>query len=53
MTLTQTARRRLIASYGADPAQVVVIPHGAVDHGPLSSVEQRRPSTARSSSPGD
>jgi polysaccharide biosynthesis protein PslF len=41
VTLTQTARRRLIASYGADPAQVVVIPHGAVDHGPTSSVEQR------------
>jgi glycosyltransferase involved in cell wall biosynthesis len=41
VTLTQTARRRLIASYGADPAQVVVIPHGAVDHGPTSSVEQQ------------
>ena len=40
VTLTQTARRRLIASYGADPAQVVVIPHGAVDHGPLSSGER-------------
>jgi polysaccharide biosynthesis protein PslF len=41
VTLTQTARRRLIASYGADPAQVVVIPHGAVDHGSTSSVEQQ------------
>ena len=41
VTLTQTARRRLIASYGADPAHVVVIPHGAVDHGPTSSVEQQ------------
>jgi polysaccharide biosynthesis protein PslF len=41
VTLTQTARRRLIASYGADPAQVVVIPHGAIDHGPTSSVEQQ------------
>ena len=41
VTLTQTARRRLIASYGADPAQVVVIPHGAVDHGPTSSVDQQ------------
>jgi len=41
VTLTQTARRRLIASYGADAAQVVVIPHGAVDHGPTSSVEQQ------------
>jgi glycosyltransferase involved in cell wall biosynthesis len=41
VTLTQTARRRLIASYGADAAQVVVIPHGAVDHGPTYSVEQQ------------
>jgi len=40
VTLTQTARRRLIASYGADPAQLVVIPHGAVDHGPASAVER-------------
>jgi glycosyltransferase involved in cell wall biosynthesis len=41
VTMTQTARRRLIASYGADPTQVVVIPHGAVDHGPTASVERR------------
>ena len=41
VTMTHTARRRLLASYGADPAQVVVIPHGAVDHGPPSSVERR------------
>jgi glycosyltransferase involved in cell wall biosynthesis len=40
VTLTQTARRRLIATYGADPAQLVVIPHGAVDHGPLAVVER-------------
>ena len=33
VTMTHTAKRRLVASYGADPAQVVVIPHGAVDHG--------------------
>ena len=52
VTLTQTARRRLIASYGADAAQVVVIPHGAVDHGPASSVEQQ-PVDRPSSSPGD
>jgi polysaccharide biosynthesis protein PslF len=46
VTLTQTARRRLIASYGADPAQLVVIPHGAVDHGAPTPVERtpdRRP----------
>ena len=40
VTLTHTARRRLIASYAADPAQLVVIPHGAVDHGPSSSAER-------------
>jgi glycosyltransferase involved in cell wall biosynthesis len=34
VTMTETARRRLIASYGADPAQATVIPHGAIDHGP-------------------
>ena len=43
VTMTKTASRRLVASYGADPAQVVVIPHGAVDHGP-TSVVPRRPS---------
>jgi polysaccharide biosynthesis protein PslF len=41
VTMTQTARRRLVASYGADSAQVVVIPHGAVDHGPPSPVARR------------
>ena len=41
VTMTHTARRRLIASYGADPSQVVVIPHGAVDHGPVPPVERR------------
>ena len=40
VTLTHTARRRLIASYAADPAQLVVIPHGAVDHGPSPSAER-------------
>jgi glycosyltransferase involved in cell wall biosynthesis len=35
VTMTETARRRLIDGYGADPAQVVVIVHGAVDHGRL------------------
>jgi glycosyltransferase involved in cell wall biosynthesis len=40
VTMTQTARRRLLASYGADPAQVVVIPHGAVDHGSTSSAQR-------------
>lgn len=33
VTMTETARRRLLDGYGARPQQVVVIPHGAVDHG--------------------
>jgi len=33
VTMTETARRRLLDGYGARPDQVVVIPHGAVDHG--------------------
>jgi len=41
VTMTHTAKRRLVASYGADPAQVVVIPHGAVDHGHPARVERR------------
>ena len=40
VTMTHTARRRLLSSYGADPAQVVVIPHGAVDHGPIVAVRR-------------
>jgi glycosyltransferase involved in cell wall biosynthesis len=32
VTMTETARDRLIDRYDADPAQLVVIPHGAVDH---------------------
>jgi polysaccharide biosynthesis protein PslF len=34
VTMTETASRRLVSSYGADPAQLVVIPHGAVEHRP-------------------
>ena len=33
VTMTETARQRLIALYDADPAQVTVIAHGAADHG--------------------
>ncbi len=33
VTMTATAGRRLVASYGADPARVTTIPHGAIDHG--------------------
>jgi glycosyltransferase involved in cell wall biosynthesis len=32
VTMTATARTRLVNSYGADPAKVTTIPHGAVDH---------------------
>ncbi len=35
VTMTETARQRLIDSYRADPDSVVVIPHGAIDHGPV------------------
>lgn len=40
VTMTQTARRRLVQSYGAQAAQIAVIPHGAVDHGAIRT--QRR-----------
>jgi polysaccharide biosynthesis protein PslF len=33
VTMTATAGRRLVASYGADPARLTMIPHGAIDHG--------------------
>lgn len=33
VTMTETARTRLVNGYGADPTQVAVIPHGAVDLG--------------------
>jgi glycosyltransferase involved in cell wall biosynthesis len=32
VTMTETARRRLINTYGADPQLVTVIPHGAIEH---------------------
>jgi glycosyltransferase involved in cell wall biosynthesis len=32
VTMTETARRRLIKTYGADPRLVTVIPHGAIEH---------------------
>jgi glycosyltransferase involved in cell wall biosynthesis len=44
VTMTQTARRRLLQSYGAEPAKITVIPHGAVDHG---RVRVQRRSTDR------
>jgi glycosyltransferase involved in cell wall biosynthesis len=41
VTMTETARHRLVASYGADPGAVVVIPHGAIDHGPVDTEATR------------
>jgi polysaccharide biosynthesis protein PslF len=35
VTMTETARQRLIMRYGADDRQIVVIPHGAIDNGHL------------------
>jgi glycosyltransferase involved in cell wall biosynthesis len=44
VTMTETARDRLLSTYGADPKQVVVIPHGAIDHGAAPTA---RPLSAR------
>ena len=44
VTMTETARRRLLDSYGADPSQVTMIPHGAIDHGAIGT---RRRTTGR------
>jgi polysaccharide biosynthesis protein PslF len=44
VTMTQAARDRLVAGYDADPAKVVVIPHGAPFTGhPAASMAGRRP----------
>ncbi len=32
VTMTETARLRLIENYDVDPAKITVIPHGAIDH---------------------
>jgi glycosyltransferase involved in cell wall biosynthesis len=32
VTMTDTARDRLLAGYAVDPAKIAVIPHGTVDH---------------------
>jgi glycosyltransferase involved in cell wall biosynthesis len=41
VTMTQTARSRLLAIYGADPAKVSVIPHGSADF-PAAPVRRRQ-----------
>jgi glycosyltransferase involved in cell wall biosynthesis len=42
VTMTDTARGRLLEGYGADPSQVVVIPHGAIDHGSVTAHSRGR-----------
>lgn len=41
VTLTATARRRLLSDYGAEPDAVVMIPHGAIDHRTGTGAEGR------------
>jgi glycosyltransferase involved in cell wall biosynthesis len=45
VTMTETARTRLLRTYGADPDRVTVIPHGALDHGaaPTTRAPHARP----------
>ena len=40
VTMTKTARQRILRDYGADPGSVVVIPHGAVDHRMLVTADR-------------
>ena len=47
VTMTATAGRRLVASYGADPARLTVIPHGATDHGSTLLADPGPETTAR------
>jgi glycosyltransferase involved in cell wall biosynthesis len=58
VTMTQTARRRLVENYAIDPSKVTVIPHGAVDNrvaltslataslSPANAADPARPMTA-------
>jgi glycosyltransferase involved in cell wall biosynthesis len=41
VTMTQTARERLLIGYGADPSRVSVIPHGAEDHRAIGPAVRR------------
>ncbi|MGJ7442496.1 glycosyltransferase [Aquipuribacter sp. MA13-6] len=48
VTMTRTARERLVSHYGADPATVSVVPHGATDHRAVGpAVRAARPSPRR------
>ncbi|GAC1608332.1 MAG: glycosyltransferase [Mycobacteriales bacterium] len=44
VTMTRTAHDRLLATYGADPGRLVVIPHGAIDH---RATRTTRPASTR------
>ena len=44
VTMTRTAHDRLVSTYGADPRQLVVIPHGAIDHRAATTI---RPASDR------
>lgn len=44
VTMTETARDRLLSRYGGDPNRIVVVPHGAIDHGATPTT---RPVSAR------
>ena len=43
VTMTETAGRRLVATLPRRPGALVVIPHGATDHGPPSAAEPQPP----------
>jgi glycosyltransferase involved in cell wall biosynthesis len=43
VTMTDTARDRLLVGYRVDPTKVSVIPHGAADHTGAPAVRRRRP----------
>ncbi|WP_326556868.1 glycosyltransferase [Micromonospora sp. NBC_01796] len=43
VTMTETARDRLLIGYAVDPAKVTVIPHGAGDHTGATTTARTRP----------
>lgn len=49
VTMTETARDRLITGWGADPAQVTVIAHGAVDNRAAAHAPSIAPGAAAAS----
>ncbi len=49
VTMTQTARQRLIDHYDVDPAMVQVIPHGAAAASAIGAAPAARRAASRSS----